>query len=168
MTRIRSDVAAAVCAPLATPSTVMAAAAAKMAMSYLHVIMLPTASSVVMPRASAFEVAVTPATRVSSVDVPPVSAVVPATVVVYDLATASVVTSVVETHEMATAPAAGLAARLEVRANEVAPTAIGAATVVMVRSFSTGAAVCAPLDESATRRARWRRPRRKWHCRTCT
>ena len=37
--------------------------------------MLSTVSSVVMPRASAFQVAVAPATRVLSVDVPPVSAV---------------------------------------------------------------------------------------------
>jgi len=66
-------------------------------------------------------------------------------VVVYEV-TASAVTSVVETHEMVTAPAAGLAARLEVMSNEVAPTAIGAPTVVMVRTFPTDAAVCAPLD----------------------
>ena len=46
-----------------------------MALLYVHVIVLKAASSVVMPRVSAFEVGVSPATRVLSVDVPPVSEV---------------------------------------------------------------------------------------------
>ena len=66
--------------------------------------------------------------------------------VVYVFATTRGVVSVVETHETCTAPAAGLAARLEVMANDVAPIAIGAPTVVIVRTFPTVAAVCAPLD----------------------
>ena len=74
--------------------------------------------------------------------------------VVVNEVTASAVTSVVETHETVTAPAAGLAARLEVMSNEVAPTAIGAPTVVMVRTFPTDAAVCAPLDGWGRRRVR--------------
>ena len=60
-------------------------------------IVLPAASSVVMPKVSAFEIAVSPATRVLSIDVPPVSAV-GAAVMAYEFATVNVVTSVVETH----------------------------------------------------------------------
>ena len=50
-----------------------AASALKMDTLYVHVIVLPIASSVVMPRESAFEVTASPATSVFNVAVPPVA-----------------------------------------------------------------------------------------------
>ena len=69
-------------------------------------------------------------------------------VMVYDV-TASATVSVVETHEMVTAPAPPLTARLLVIVNVVAPTAISPPTAVIVRTFPTDAAVCAPLFGAA-------------------